>query len=138
MSSGERRLPFQLTRGGRFAEAHVVMVHSRAVLSANYNIDAADLIEVPYAGGGWNAFVTRACAKLGLTNASLQIFTETVFDRALEKTTVIYVANAQALLTDCPEELLRYVLFWEGFAFDRRDEACPMFLALQMPDPKFD
>ena len=79
---------------------------------------------------------TRACATLRLTKASMQIFTETIFDRALEKPTVIYVANAQALLNDCPEELLRYVLFWEQFAFDRRDEDCPMFLALQMPDQR--
>jgi hypothetical protein len=138
VSSGGRRSAFQVSRQGRFAEPHVVIVHGRAVLAANYSVDGADIIEVPYAGGGWNAFVTRACAKLGLTNASLQIFTETVFDRALEKPMVVYVANAQALLNDCPEELLRYVLFWESFAFDRRDEACPMFLALQMPEPKHD
>jgi hypothetical protein len=138
VNSGERRTPFEISRRGRFAEPHVVIVHSLAVLSAKYNLEGADVIEVPYAGGGWGAFTTRACAKVGLTNASLQIFTETMFDRALGKPVVIFVPNAQALLNDSPEDLLRYILLWETFAFDRRDEACPMFLALQMPDPKYD
>jgi hypothetical protein len=131
-SEGGRRFVF--SRHGRIAEPHVVIVPGRGALTANYNVDTAAIIDVPYTGGGWNNFAARACDALGLRGATMQIFTETLFERALEKPVVVYVGNAQELLNDGAEDLLRYVLLWEQFAFDRRDEACPMFLALQIPE----
>ncbi len=115
-----------------------MIVHSRKVLEANFSVEAADIVEVPYAGGGWAKFAARTCDKFGIDHASIQILVETISDRALEKPLVLYVGNAQNLLRDEPEELLRFVLFWEALAFSGRpDDGRPMFLALQMSEPRY-
>ena len=134
MNRSDNPAPFVFSRQGRFAEPHIVIVPGRKALGTQFNVDGAEIIEIPYPGGGWDKFVTKACNTLGILRGTMQLLTEHVFERSLKTPHVIFITNAKALLVDCPEELLRYVLFWERFSFDRRDSACPMFLALQMPD----
>jgi hypothetical protein len=138
VSRGEDAPPFVFSRQGRYAEPHVVVVPGRSALSSRHKTDGAEVVEIAYAGGGWEKFVARACAVFSLLHPSMRVFTERVFERALQQPLIVYVGNAKALLLDCPEELLHYVLFFEQFAFDRRDRACPMFLALQMPEQQHD
>jgi hypothetical protein len=122
--------PFVFHRNWRGGDEPHVLIAGNSRLEGSYNVADADVIEVPYSGGGWDKFMHRAGDALSLGNCSEVVFIEVAQERSASRPIVIYVGNASALARDCGEELVQFIAQWEEHALG---PARPMYLVLQFP-----